>query len=89
MTDAPAVLLFFIDGLGIGSRGPCNPLDGLGLGLGGLEGAAPLAIFKDEEPVTVADGIVVPTDPRLGVPGRPQSASGQTTIVRTAFPHTR
>ena len=73
-TENLSVLLFFIDGLGIGSRGPFNPLDG-------LEGAAPLAIFKDEQPETVFDGLVVPTDASLDVPGRPQSASGQTTIL--------
>jgi 2,3-bisphosphoglycerate-independent phosphoglycerate mutase len=69
-----SVLLFFIDGLGIGSRGPFNPLDG-------LAGAEPLAIFKDEEATVIFDGIVVPTDASLGVAGRPQSASGQTTIL--------
>lgn len=69
-----SVLLFFIDGLGIGSRGPFNPLDG-------LADAEPLAIFRDEEPATILDGIVVPTDACLGVEGRPQSASGQTTIL--------
>jgi hypothetical protein len=69
-----SVLLFFIDGLGIGSRGPFNPLDG-------LEDAGPLAIFRDEEVKTIDDGIVVPTDASLGVEGRPQSASGQTTIL--------
>lgn len=69
-----SVLLFFIDGLGIGTRGPHNPLDK-------LDGSAPLAVFQDEEPATFLDGIVVPTDPCLGVPGRPQSASGQTTIL--------
>jgi phosphopentomutase len=68
------VLLFFIDGLGIGRRGPFNPLDN-------LTGAAPLAVFQDEPPETFLDGIVVPTDPRLGIDGRPQSASGQTTIL--------
>jgi 2,3-bisphosphoglycerate-independent phosphoglycerate mutase len=73
MTDASSVLLFFIDGLGIGSRGPFNPLDK-------LADATPLAIFKDEIAVTL-DGVLVPTDPRLGVDGRPQSASGQTTIL--------
>ena len=68
-----SVLLFFIDGLGIGSRGPFNPLDK-------LEDAAPLAIFKDEIAVAL-DGILIPTDACLGVEGRPQSASGQTTIL--------
>ncbi|MFN2494176.1 MAG: hypothetical protein ABR501_14970 [Pyrinomonadaceae bacterium] len=69
-----SVLLLFIDGLGIGSRGPQNPLDG-------LERAEPLAHFRNEELSTVLDGIVVPTDSCLGVEGRPQSASGQTTIL--------
>ena len=73
MSEA-SVLLFFIDGLGIGTRGPFNPLDN-------LPKAAPLAIFQNETPETFLDGIVVPTDPRLGVEGRPQSASGQTTIL--------
>src|SRR6185369_12525056 len=72
-TDA-SVLLFFIDGLGIGTRGPFNPLDN-------LPNATPLAIFQNETPETFLDGIVVPTDPCLGVEGRPQSASGQTTIL--------
>ena len=72
-TDA-SVLLFFIDGLGIGTRGPFNPLDN-------LPNAAPLAVFQNEASDPGYDGIVVPTDPRLGVEGRPQSASGQTTIL--------
>jgi hypothetical protein len=73
-TDSTSVLLFFIDGLGIGSRGPFNPLDG-------LTDAEPLALFQGETPVMIHDGIVVPTDACLGIPGRPQSASGQTTIL--------
>jgi hypothetical protein len=68
------VLLFFIDGLGIGSRGSHNPLDG-------LKDAEPLAHFQDEDSQIPFDGILAPTDPRLGVEGRPQSASGQTTIL--------
>jgi hypothetical protein len=76
-----SVLLFFIDGLGIGTRGSHNPLDG-------LDGAEPLAIFREETEgtsqqtiETIHDGIIVPTDATLGVEGRPQSASGQTTIL--------
>ncbi len=71
--EAPSVLLFFIDGLGIGSRGPFNPFDK-------LEDAAPLAVFEDEDPVTLG-GALVRTDACLGIQGRPQSASGQTTIL--------
>jgi 2,3-bisphosphoglycerate-independent phosphoglycerate mutase len=67
-------LLFFVDGLGIGERGAFNPLDG-------LEEAAPLTIFQDEEPEIIFDGRLVRTDACLGVEGRPQSASGQTTIL--------
>jgi 2,3-bisphosphoglycerate-independent phosphoglycerate mutase len=67
-------LLFFIDGLGIGTRGTHNPLDG-------LDDAAPLAIFQNEVAEIPFNGIVAATDARLGVAGRPQSASGQTTIL--------
>src|SRR6202165_1760735 len=69
-----SVLLFFIDGLGIGTRGPHNPFDG-------LDEAAPLAIFQDEQAEIPFGGGLAPTDARLGVDGRPQSASGQTTIL--------
>lgn len=69
-----SVLLFFIDGLGIGTRGPHNPFDGLG-------DAAPLAIFQGEPAEIPFDGVLAPTDACLGVDGRPQSASGQTTIL--------
>jgi 2,3-bisphosphoglycerate-independent phosphoglycerate mutase len=74
MTNESSVLLFFIDGLGIGERGSFNPFDS-------LPNAAPLAVFQNEIAETFLDGIVIPTDPRLGVDGRPQSASGQTTIL--------
>lgn len=69
-----SVLLFFIDGLGIGLRGEHNPLDG-------LEAAAPLNVFQNESLETILNGVIVPTDACLGVAGRPQSASGQTTIL--------
>jgi hypothetical protein len=69
-----SVLLFFIDGLGIGTRGAHNPLDG-------LAGAEPLAVFQDEGQEIIFDGVLVRTDACLGVEGRPQSASGQTTIL--------
>jgi 2,3-bisphosphoglycerate-independent phosphoglycerate mutase len=71
---AMSVLLFFVDGLGIGTRGPHNPFDG-------LADAAPLAIFQNEAADIPFDGLVAPTNARLGIEGRPQSASGQTTIL--------
>jgi 2,3-bisphosphoglycerate-independent phosphoglycerate mutase len=69
------VLLIFVDGLGVGTRGRHNPLHVLG------EAAAPLAVFEDEEPSLALGGLLARTDARLGVEGRPQSASGQTTIL--------
>ena len=69
------VLLIFVDGLGIGTRGRHNPLHVLG------EAATPLAVFEDEEPPLPFGGLLARTDARLGVEGRPQSASGQTTIL--------
>ena len=70
-----SLLLIFVDGLGIGTRGAHNPLAVLG------DAAAPLAVFEDEEPRLPHAGLLARTDARLGVEGRPQSASGQTTIL--------
>lgn len=69
-----SVLLFFIDGLGIGERGENNPL-------ARIENIAPLAYFKGETSDVISGGVMIPTDANLGVEGRPQSASGQTTIL--------
>ena len=69
-----SVLLFFIDGLGIGARNEENPL-------AITENLAPLAHFIGEQCEVIFDGVMIPTNPRLGVEGRPQSASGQTTIL--------
>lgn len=69
-----SLLLFFIDGLGIGLRDEFNPLHL-------TESVAPLAHFKDETSDIIFDGIMIPTDASLGIEGRPQSASGQTTIL--------
>ena len=70
-----SLLLIFVDGLGVGTRGRHNPLHLLGAA------AAPLAVFGDDEPSVPFGGLLARTDPRLGVEGRPQSASGQTTIL--------
>lgn len=69
-----SVILFFIDGLGIGSQGENNPF----FGLGSVE---PLAHFVEDAKPAAFGGVLTATDPRLGVEGRPQSASGQTTIL--------
>lgn len=68
-----SVLLIFIDGLGIGEKDGKNPL----YLAGEIE---PLAHFRSESKKIFLEGMLIPTDPRLGVEGRPQSASGQTTI---------
>lgn len=71
------VLLIFIDGLGIGRRDESNPFFHLP-----ENETAPLAFFEeDEDSVVPFAGRLIKTDPRMGVEGRPQSASGQTTIL--------
>lgn len=73
-----SVLLLFIDGLGIGARGLHNPLSTLDAGC-----AAPLAHFTGDAQKSdvMLEGVCIPTDATLGCEGRPQSASGQTTIL--------
>jgi len=68
------VILFFIDGLGLGKNDEFNPL-------AQIEDCEPLNNLADEKKEIFKNGILVPTDPRLGIEGRPQSASGQTTIL--------
>lgn len=68
-----SVLLIFIDGVGIGTRGEHNPLDGLESEF--------FSIFQGEQPRLPFDGIMAETDARFGVAGLPQSATGQTAIL--------
>jgi hypothetical protein len=68
------VILFFIDGLGIGRRGENNPLSQ-------IDKIEPLGHFTNRRRKTFRHGLMIPTDANLGVEGRPQSASGQTTIL--------
>lgn len=65
----PRTLMLFVDGLGLGEPDPAfNPLAG---------GACPnLARFLAE--------CAVPVDARMGVPGLPQSATGQTAMLTGA-----
>ncbi len=69
-----SVLLFFIDGLGIGERSASNPFCL-------ADNIEPLAYFKNESANVIEEGVLISTDTRLGIEGRPQSASGQTTIL--------
>jgi 2,3-bisphosphoglycerate-independent phosphoglycerate mutase len=68
-----SVLLIFIDGVGIGTRGPHNPLDGID--------SPYFSIFQGEDYKLPFDGRLAVTDARLGVEGLPQSATGQTAIL--------
>jgi hypothetical protein len=67
------VLLVFVDGVGVGPRGPQNPLDGAG--------SEYFASFEGEPLVAPRGGHGALADARLGVEGLPQSATGQATIV--------
>ena len=69
-----AVIFVFVDGVGAGDRDPdANPL---------AREAFLLSRFADGEGAPLpAGGRAVLADARLGVPGRPQSATGQTTIL--------
>ncbi|MGA9768729.1 MAG: metalloenzyme [Blastocatellia bacterium] len=68
-----SVLLIFIDGVGLGTRGSHNPLDGLDSEF--------FSIFQEENSPLPFDGKLAVTDARLGIEGLPQSATGQTAIL--------
>lgn len=68
-----SVLLIFIDGVGLGTRGAHNPLDGLDSEF--------FSIFQEEKPRLPFNGEMAVTDARLGIEGLPQSATGQTAIL--------
>lgn len=73
------VLMIFIDGFGLGARRDDNPyffartpfFDQL---LGGH------ILYADSQVVQGDRAVMIPTDACLGVPGIPQSATGQTTL---------
>jgi len=68
-----SVLFVFVDGVGVGARDPeANPL---------ARGDYLLSRFAgEEEPALPRGGRSAAADATLGVPGRPQSATGQATI---------
>lgn len=75
------VLLIFIDGIGLGADDPAiNPFAAADTPtLHALVGNQP---WLASTPRTTSErAIFIPTDTRFGVPGRPQSASGQATIL--------
>ena len=68
-----SLLLIFVDGVGIGTRGDHNPASELSQSsFPSLRGKSRWLPF---------DGRLAVTDARLGVEGLPQSATGQTAIL--------
>lgn len=84
MIDSPRaqrVLFFFLDGVGLGSDDPSlNPLVGAHLPtLNRLLNNQPLTASTGRLSTQYAD--FIPTNATLGVPSRPQSATGQATLL--------
>ncbi len=67
-----AVLLVFVDGVGLGTRGAHNPFDGAPLDV--------LAPWVDANAAHFDGAVYGSIDATLGHPGLPQSATGQATI---------
>lgn len=67
------LLFLFIDGLGLGAReAERNPL--------ARYPSRFLPLFADETPALPHEGLMIPTLADMGVPGLPQSATGQTAL---------
>ena len=85
MSDRPArVLLVFLDGVGIGAEDPAaNPFAVARLPRlrGLLGGRLPVREHLDGGYVEGAGAVLVAADATLGVPGRPQSGTGQTALL--------
>jgi hypothetical protein len=86
MTAAPGrVLLLFLDGVGIGEDDArTNPLVRANLSVLRelLGGSVPVRGVVDDEPVRGAPGCwLIPADATFGIPGRPQSGTGQTSLL--------
>ena len=75
------VHLFFMDGVGLGPNNPeTNPF--LAADMASLtELLGPHWYLANREPILGHRLSLVPTDANLGLPGRPQSATGQATIL--------
>lgn len=80
-TAARRIIFLFLDGVGLGSDDPAvNPLARAHLPtLSNLLAGAPLTASSGR--VTTSDASLTPLDATLGVPGRPQSATGQATLL--------
>jgi 2,3-bisphosphoglycerate-independent phosphoglycerate mutase len=75
------VLLIFLDGIGLGDDDPeRNPFAAAHTPtLNALAGGH--RWLRDTPRIDTGRALFIPTDPRLGIPGRPQSATGQATIL--------
>ncbi|MBN1203078.1 MAG: hypothetical protein JXJ20_14605 [Anaerolineae bacterium] len=75
------VLLIFLDGIGLGDDNPAiNPFAAASTPtLDALAGGRKW--LRDTPRTDTGRALFIPTDPRLGVPGRPQSATGQAVIL--------
>lgn len=69
------LLLFFVDGLGLGKNNTENPARNL------LDGIADIPFTADSAPAESPEGILVSVDATGGVDGRPQSATGQAMLM--------
>jgi hypothetical protein len=69
------LLLFFIDGLGLGEDTDQNPARGF------LNGIADLPFVRSSTPAEFPHGILMSADATGGIPGLPQSATGQATLM--------
>ena len=78
---APHVHIFFLDGVGLGDADPAiNPFATAKLpNLNGLLGDG--WWVKGVSRISTSRATLVPTDPNMDMPGRPQSATGQATIL--------
>lgn len=81
MTKTPRALLIFLDGIGLGVDDPTlNPFAAAHTPtLWALAGGQKW--LREAAPAETERSLFIPTDPRLGLPGRPQSATGQATII--------
>jgi 2,3-bisphosphoglycerate-independent phosphoglycerate mutase len=75
------VLFLFLDGVGLGANDPAvNPLAGAEMpNLRGVLGGQPLV--ASAAPFVSQHATLIPLDACLGVPGTPQSATGQATLL--------
>lgn len=69
------LLLFFVDGLGLGINDSRNPARNL------LDGIADIPFTADSAPADFPEGILLSADATGGVNGRPQSATGQAMLI--------